>query len=372
MTTNHPIERLSDDELLTEVKRLARVDRCVTVDLVRALIELDSRRLYLGQGCASLFVYCTRVLRLSEHAAYARIEAARAARRFPAILDLLHEGAITLTTVTLLGPHLTETSHRVILDEARLRSKREVEQIVARLRPRPDVAPSVRKAPHSGRPAETRQLAPASSDRSRSIPESSAVSGPLDPLLVHDPGARQHGPGSGASARTSTETPIELARAVPKPLAPDRYSLKLTIPGDTHAKLRRAQDLLRHAIPTGDLTQVFDRALTALLREIERKKLAATNRPRTAPSSSRRSRYIPAAVRREVWARDGGRCTFVGPEGRCGETAFLEFHHLVPYADCGATDASNLQVRCRAHNQHEAEQWFGPMVVRETLARYSH
>jgi hypothetical protein len=62
----------------------------------------------------------------------------------------------------------------------------------------------------------------------------------------------------------------------------------------------------------------------------------------------------------------------VGPEGRCGETAFLEFHHLVPYADCGATDASNLQVRCRAHNQHEAEQWFGPMVVRETLARYSH
>jgi 5-methylcytosine-specific restriction endonuclease McrA len=155
---------------------------------------------------------------------------------------------------------------------------------------------------------------------------------------------------------------------------PDRYSLKLTIPGDTHAKLRRAQDLLRHAIPTGDLTQVFDRALTALLRELERKKLAATNRPRTAtaPSSSRHSRYIPAAVRREVWARDGGRCAFVGPEGRCGETAFLEFHHLVPYADRGATEASNLQVRCRAHNQHEAEQWFGPMVVRETLARYSH
>jgi hypothetical protein len=147
MTTNHPIERLSDDELLTEVKRLASVDRCVTVDLVRALIALDSRRLYLGQGCASLFVYCTRILCFSEHAAYARIEAARAARRFPVILDLLHEGAITLTTVTLLGPHLTETNHRVVLDEARLRSKREVEQIVARLRPRPDVAPSVRRCP---------------------------------------------------------------------------------------------------------------------------------------------------------------------------------------------------------------------------------
>jgi hypothetical protein len=55
----------------------------------------------------------------------------------------------------------------------------------------------------------------------------------------------------------------------------------------------------------------------------------------TAPASSRRSRYIPAAVKRAVWARDQGRCAFVGTTGRCGETGFLEFHHRVPYAEGG-------------------------------------
>jgi hypothetical protein len=87
-----------------------------------------------------LFTYCTQVLHLSEHAAYGRIEAARAARRFPEILSLLADGAITLTTVTLLGPHLTAQNHRAVLDGVRHQSRREVEHLVARLRPKPDVS----------------------------------------------------------------------------------------------------------------------------------------------------------------------------------------------------------------------------------------
>ena len=103
--------RLSDQELLDEVKQLAARERQTTAELIRALIELDTRRLYLGEGCSSLFTYCTQALRLSEHATYGRIEAARAARRFPALLELLEDGSVTLTTITLLAPHLTETNH---------------------------------------------------------------------------------------------------------------------------------------------------------------------------------------------------------------------------------------------------------------------
>jgi len=80
------------------------------------------------------------------------------------------------------------------------------------------------------------------------------------------------------------------------------------------------------------------------------------------------SRHIPAEVRRTVWARDSGRCRFEGPHGRCRETGFLEFHHVVPYAAGGATTADNLELRCAAHNRHEAEQYFGQafkMFVRE-------
>jgi hypothetical protein len=100
-----PHASLSDDELLEEVVKLAASERAATVQLIAALAEVDSRRLYLGQGCSSLFVYCTSILRLSEHAAYGRIEAARAARRFPVLLDMLRCGELTLTSLCLAAPH---------------------------------------------------------------------------------------------------------------------------------------------------------------------------------------------------------------------------------------------------------------------------
>jgi 5-methylcytosine-specific restriction endonuclease McrA len=122
----------------------------------------------------------------------------------------------------------------------------------------------------------------------------------------------------------------------------------MTLGAPTVEKLRRAQDLLRHAIPDGDPAAIVDRALTLLLDRVARTKLAATDRPRsTRPASHARSRHVPAAVRRAVWARDGGRCTFVGTEGRCGETGFDELHRLEPYALGGATTAEGMALRCR-------------------------
>jgi len=83
----------------------------VTALLIVHLAELDARRLYLFEGYSSLFAYCTEVLRLSEHAAYGRIEAARAARRFPVLLEMLADGSVTLTTVGLLASDLTAENH---------------------------------------------------------------------------------------------------------------------------------------------------------------------------------------------------------------------------------------------------------------------
>jgi hypothetical protein len=115
----HVSAQFSDNELVAEVKRLAEHERVATTDLIAVLAELDARRLYLGEGCSSLFSYCTHVLHLSEHAAYGRIEAARAARRHPVILDMLAAGFVNLTTVCLLAPHLTDENHVVVLNSAR-------------------------------------------------------------------------------------------------------------------------------------------------------------------------------------------------------------------------------------------------------------
>ena len=90
-------------------------------------MEIDVRRLYLREGCSSLFTYCTQVLHLAEGAADNRIEAARAARRFPAVLDALARGEITLTTIRLLAPHLTDDNHSGLIAAAQHKSKRDVE-----------------------------------------------------------------------------------------------------------------------------------------------------------------------------------------------------------------------------------------------------
>ena len=110
---------------------------------------------------------------------------------------------------------------------------------------------------------------------------------------------------------------------------------------------------------------MFTLALTALVEAVEKTRLAATARPRTSSRASKNdSRAIPAAVRREVWARDEGRCAFVGTRGRCTETGFLEFHHVHPYAAGGESVAANTELRCRSHNQYEAELFFGVMEPR--------
>jgi len=156
------------------------------------------------------------------------------------------------------------------------------------------------------------------------------------------------------------------SRPVIAPLAPERYKVQFTVSRETYDKLRRAQDLLRHTIANGDPAVVFDRALTLLLDALSKTKLAATDHPRAGRTLSPASRHIPAGVKRQVWKRDEGRCAFVGTNGRCKETAFLEYHHVVPYAAGGEAVVENVELRCRAHNAYEAEQYFGaPLFVRE-------
>jgi predicted DNA-binding ribbon-helix-helix protein len=138
MGTQLTFAAFSDTALVDEVSRLAAAERCATARLIAALAEFDARRLYLAQGCSSLFVYCTRVLHLSEHAAYGRIEAARTGRRIPTVLEMLECGELTLTTIGLLASHLTIDNHRDVLSRAKHRTRREVEEIVASLRPTPD------------------------------------------------------------------------------------------------------------------------------------------------------------------------------------------------------------------------------------------
>jgi len=339
------VAHLSNHELIVRVKRLAEREREATASLIAHLAELDERRLYLAEGCSSLFTYCTQVLHLSEHAAYGRIEAARAVRKFPSLLEKLADGSVSLTTVGILAAHLTLENHRDVLDMARHKSKRQVEELVARLRPQPPVPATIRR-----------------------LPTVSHASASATALQGAAPSPQPTSDGKGIASPDLRSPAITSHRARPAviaPLAPQRYKIQFTASAETYERLRLAQALLRHQIPDGDPAKIFDRALTALLEELVKQKFAATDRPRGSRGTAPGSRHIAAEVRRAVWLRDGGRCAFVGRNGRrCTEQGFLEFHHVTPYGAGGEPTADNIRLRCRAHNGYEAELYFGPRTRR--------
>jgi 5-methylcytosine-specific restriction endonuclease McrA len=337
---------MSDHELLAATSQAAVDERRATAERLALLAEVDARRLYLGEGCSSLFTYCTQALHLSEHAAYHRIETARAARYFPIVLQLVADGSVTTTTVALLRPHLTPENHAALLAAARHKSKREVECQVACLAPKPMAVALVRRITAAKSDANA---TPSRPDATASIGDVFTAGPEFVPALAVSP----------RTISAAVQKPCPTIA----PLARDRYLLRVTLSANAHAMLRRAQDLMRHSVPNGDPAAIVERALTVLVDQLEKAKSAKTVRPRrtsmTPLKSSTDSRHIPAAVRREVWARDEGRCTFAGTQGRCSETGQLEFHHLIPFARGGPATVENIALRCRAHNAFESELVFG-------------
>jgi hypothetical protein len=385
------LARLADADLVAQARSLIRGERGVTAEVIAHLSELDTRDVHLREGYTSLYVYCRDALGLSEWEAYNRIEVARAARRFPVILAMLGEGAVHLTAVRRLSPHLTRENHTEVLQSARGKGKREVQEIVARLAPRPDVPCSVRRV--SGGAMFS---APGYPTTDRQCPDSDWSIGGRPQTNASEDAHGSDSSGTSASsgmaanetaarvmtapcfaAGVSGDTPVAAsavtsAPAVVTPLSPDRYKLQLTISGETLEMLRLAKDMLGHAVPSGDDAVVVERALRALLAELARKKFADTPAPRSTVEQDRdengakplamrmATRTVPAAVKRVVWVRDLGRCAFVGSSGhRCNERRFVEFHHVDPYALGGEATVDGIQLRCRRHNDYEGRLYFG-------------
>ena len=361
MTTNSLATALalSDAELLCRIHSLAATELETTAELVAHLAALEIRpSAYAAEGYGSLFDYCTGALRFSEDAACNRIDAARVCRRFPVALDLLRAGSLTMTTARLLRPHLTEQNHQAVLARAANKSRREIEALIAALSPQPDIPASVRKLPRP-RPIEAPPLAP-----DLFMAEETVLPRP-------DPSGQAGGVAPATSVPISVPPPaatgLPSSRPTVRASAPERYRVQFTIDEVTHDKLRRIQALLRREIPTGDPGLIFGQALDLLLEKVEKAKLgaAARPRPRSVIRPGTDKRHIPNDVKRAVWRRDAGQCAFVSDGGRrCTEHTFLELHHIQPYALQGPATAGNISLRCRRHNQYEAERVFGPRASR--------
>jgi hypothetical protein len=361
----YTLTHLSDAVLLRDLRALLARERSTTAELLAHIAEVDLRKLYVPAGYPSMFEYCVGELYLSEDAAYRRITAARAARRFPALFEAVGEGRLHLAAVSRLASHVTPENVSELIEAATHRKKSDIDEMLARRFATPNaasrasVSTRIRPLPAT---TSTAQLGPGRVDI-QDLP----LLGGVDE------------PGSESVTKDEAPTHLESSTQVSAP-PPDWFLMQARISKSTRDKLQYAQALLSHSEPTGDLDAVMDRALDLLIKHLERQKFGAVTResrreagksdtrndplPQGGSSAGgrteRRERYVPARVRRAVWERDRGQCTFVSASGkRCEARRLLEFDHVEPVARGGTATVERMRLRCRAHNQYEAERVFG-------------
>jgi hypothetical protein len=407
----HSLAHLDDQELLTCTRRLVGKSNQLFASLLLHLAEVEARGLHRKRLCASLYTYCIYELRFSEDAAARRSSAARLVKQFPPLFDAIANGELHLTGLLMLGPHLTPENHVEVLGRAKFRTKKELAKLVRELSPLPhvpDLIEPLRPEPvpllATTRPSwehfassfepRVRDLRPG--ERPREWANDDAVTGEA---IGTRPAASALEPGDAPpEPELLPATPAEL----PPITGPQQYQMQFTTSEEHVQLVERAKALFARERPGLALGEVHLEAMRMLVAALEKRKFAVTDRPRkrartaqtgeettqsdavaaretpAAPRQSaltprRRGRYVPAAERRQVFERDGGRCSYVDSHGgRCRETRYLELHHLKPFSQGGANLASNLTLRCAAHNALAAEEDFGCEFIEQQREQARH
>jgi hypothetical protein len=346
MNDRYRLGGLEDDQLLAALTTLVKRENDSLSDLLAHLAELDQRELCIALGYSSLFAYCTDALGFCKSSAGRRIAAARVCREYPEALSRVANGELQLSVLCALRPHLNAENARELFAACSRKSYEQVEVLLAARFPKPDVRDLIRRLPAATPHIGSEQVAPM-------------------PALAQVDAVRV---GGSRSAH---------GRGAMKPLSTDRFSVNFTADGEFRELLDEVRALLSHAEPKGDLLAMMKRGLEALRGELLKQRFGVGRKPRrvqlrkgAARSTSKPTRHVAAAVAREVYARDEGRCTFCSEGGRrCGERRLLQLDHVIPHAEGGASTVGNLRLRCRAHNLHTARMHFGREYVRVAVER---
>jgi hypothetical protein len=374
MSDRYRLVGLDDVQLLAALSALVRRENDSLSDLLAHLAELDERGLCVAMGYSSLFAYCTEALGFCKSSAGRRIAAARICRQFPEAFTRVANGELQLSVLCALRPHLNAENASELFAACSRKSYEQVEEVLAARFPKPDVRDLIRRLPPAASVASVAPAAPymgsemVAAGRMELKPGTAPTQGTTAPALF------QSDPTPGEAARAAA------GRGAVKPLSVDRFSVNFTADGEFRELLDEVRALMSHSEPKGDLLTVMKRGLGALRSELLKTRFGVGRKPRrvhlrksecrsTSESVERktatRSRHVPAAVAREVYVRDQGRCTFCADDGRrCGERRLLQLDHVVPHAEGGEATVGNLRLRCRAHNLHTARAHFGGEYVR--------
>ncbi len=392
MLLQRAVQGLADSVLIDTLCSLVKDQRVGMVRLLVHLGEVQERGLFRELGFGSMYTYCVGELGMSGDEAWTRIRAARVGRVFPRALEMMERGELHLTGLRLIGPHLDERNHAALLGQVKGKSKREIEVLVAAVAPQADVESKIRKVPAPLGPGRFKveftvnEAMRIKLERLQELSRHRVPNGDLGviledavDLLIAKREQQQFGKGTALRAKAS-QGPGSRADAGQGARAVDaRDGLGSRTDPRQGARAAHAREGsasrtdVRHGARavdagegSGSGTDVRHGARAADAREGLGSRIDVRHGARAVDArDGLGSRYIPRQVRREVAARDEERCTFVSDAGRrCGERAFLQFHHETAFACGGGSSADNLRLVCRAHNQWFAENDFGRAFMR--------
>ncbi|HET6335577.1 MAG TPA: hypothetical protein VFG30_20265, partial [Polyangiales bacterium] len=355
--------------------------------------EIEARGLHRDLGYESTFEYAVRVLHMSDSEAGLRLHAARFARKFPASLEMLSRGELHLTAMKLLAPVLTPENAE-LMNMARLKTKQEIQLLIAKHCPQPDVANAVRRLPAArlsngnakrtgaftvlaDRENAAARLLDARTTAVGSTPAADATRAGVQTVISSSELSQPTTVAPTCLARTeidrgakTNERPLLASpvthrsnREPALPISEGRYKFVFTAGQRVRDLLQEAQDLFRNQLPNGDIEVLFERALVLLVSERKKQLYAQTDKPRGSSEATSKpnpnSRHIPNTIKRRVYLRDKGQCRFVSPTGeRCCARSRLEFHHIQAFGLGGPPTEKNIVLFCRAHNALMAERDF--------------
>ncbi|MEZ4221786.1 MAG: hypothetical protein R3B13_12715 [Polyangiaceae bacterium] len=364
---------LSNAELWTRtLASNARRRRAVAL-LVAHLAEVERRSLHLREGYSSLYDLCLRGLGMSEGEAHRSISSARAARRFPIVLDLLADGRLHLTGLSLLVSRLTESNHAELLEEACGKTKADIQGVLARWFPKPDLPDRIELLDVGDRCRGSNGIGANPADGSEHCGDVHAGARSASDAQATAPEQFERGGhgGAGSGGCRTREQAMGDPRGtgfhdVVEARSAERFAIRFSASSAFRAKLEHARNLMSHV--GRNLETVFERALDLLIAERENKCWGKTDRPRR--SAGAKHGAPTRQSKRKVYERDAGQCTYVSPAGvHCTARAFLNFDHIKERATGGGGGPDNGRLLCAAHNQMRARQTFGSAFMDDKITR---
>jgi hypothetical protein len=405
-------------ELLVGLSQLVQRGNELTAEVLAHLAGLEERRLHLELGFASLFAYCVEALGMSEGAAGRRVAAARVCRRFPNAFELVARGELHLSALCGLAPHINPQNATELFTACWGRTRRQVDELLAARFPKPDVREQIRRLPTHAQVqmpvvASGRRMTDRIETHEEAAAEANATSQGREATRAEAEFVGNHG---SEKAPSIIGSPPARRREL-EALSADRFGVHFTADAELKELLERARALASHRLPKNDLPSLMRLVLESFVKHEEARRFAVGRKPlrpkadathanassprATPPGGAaiasaggkialvesrasevarvatgfskrgKRSRYIPTAVRRAVYLRDCGRCSFVSEDGRrCEARARLELDHVRPWARLGAAVVDDIRLRSETFPGCEVLGWLaGAPLSSDPLSR---